>query len=103
MAKVSYSNAVGSVMYLMVCSRPDLTFSISVLIRFMSNPGETHWEAMKWLLRYIKGTCDLGIHYRKQSHGVILRGYTDSDYAGDRNNRKSTPAYVYILCNSCIS
>jgi hypothetical protein len=103
MARVPYSNAVGSVMYLMVCSRPDLAFSISVLSRFMSNPGETHWEAMKWLLRYIKGTCDLGIHYRKQSDGVILRGYTDSDYAGDRDNRKSTSAYVYTLCNSCIS
>ncbi|CAA2996853.1 Hypothetical predicted protein [Olea europaea subsp. europaea] len=103
MTKVPYSNAVGSVMYLMICSRLDLAFAISVLSRYMSNPGEALWEAMKWLLRYIKGTCDLGIEYRKQSEGVILRGYTDSDYAGNRDNRKSTSAYVYILCNSCIN
>lgn len=103
MARVLYSNAVGSVMYLMICSRPDLAFSISVLSRYMSNPCEVHWEAMKWLLRYIKGTCDLGIEYRKQSESVILRGFTDSDYAGDKDNKKSTSAYVYTLCNSYIS
>lgn len=103
MARVPYSNVVGSVMYLMVCSRLDLAYSISILSRYMSNPGEAHWEAMKWLLRYIKGTSNLRIQFRKQIEGVILRGYTDSDYAGDRDNRKSTSAYVYTLCNSCIS
>ncbi|CAI9762466.1 unnamed protein product [Fraxinus pennsylvanica] len=103
MAQVPYHNAVGSVMYLMVCSKPDLAYSISVLSRYMANPGETHWDAMKWLLRYIKGTSNLGIQFRKQAESVILKGFTDSDYAGDRINRKSTSSYMYTLCNSCTS
>lgn len=51
----------------------------------MSNLGKAHWKAMKWLLRYTKRTCDLRIQYRKQYDGVVLKDYTDYDYAGDRD------------------
>ncbi|GKF96752.1 hypothetical protein Tco_0292573, partial [Tanacetum coccineum] len=56
MAKVPYASAVGSVMYTMVCTRPDMTHAVGVVSRFMSNPGREHWEAVKWLLRYLKVT-----------------------------------------------
>ncbi|KAL8112467.1 hypothetical protein AgCh_019972 [Apium graveolens] len=56
MAKVPYASAVGSLMYVMVCTRPDIAHAVGVVSRFMSNPGREHWEAIKWLLRYLKGT-----------------------------------------------
>ena len=55
MLDIPYSNAVGSLMYSMLSTRPDLSYAMSVLSRFMSSPGKSHWEAMKWLFRYIKG------------------------------------------------
>ena len=90
MNRIPYSNAIGSVMYLMVCTRPDLAYVVSTLSRFMTNPGPYHWEAVKWLLKYLRGTYNVGLIYRHKSNSVRLKGFTDSDYAGDRDNRKST-------------
>lgn len=103
MKNVPYSNAIGSVIYLMVCTRPDLAFTVSTLSRYMSNPGPTHWEALKWLFKYLKGTCNVGLVYKFSTEGVKLKGFTDANYAGDRDNRKSTSSYVFTLCESCIS
>jgi hypothetical protein len=103
MSKIPYANVIGSVMYLMVCTRPDLAFSISILSRFMSNPGEEHWNALKWLLRYLKGTSNFGLMFKMNKEGVTLKGFTDSDFAGDRDNRKSTSSYFFTLCGTVIS
>ena len=103
MARVPYSNAVGSVMYNMICTRPDLAHSISSLSRYMANPGREHWEALKWLLRYIKATVNEGLVYRGGKEAVELIGYVDADYAGDRDRRRSTTAYVFTLCGCCVS
>lgn len=103
MSHVPYANVIGSVMYLMVCTRPDLAHGISILSRFMGNPGEEHWNALKWLLRYLKGTLDLGLVFKFDKRGIMLKGFTDSDFAGDRDNRKSTSAYFFTLCNIAIS
>ena len=56
MSKVPYQSAVGSLMYAMVCTRPDIAYAVGVVSRFMTNPGQAHWNAMKWILRYVKGT-----------------------------------------------
>lgn len=56
MLKIPYSNAVGSLMYSMTCTRPDLAFAMSVISRYMSDPGKSHWEAVKWVIRYLKGS-----------------------------------------------
>ncbi|KAL5572941.1 hypothetical protein UlMin_022538 [Ulmus minor] len=103
MEGISYSQAIGSIMLSMVSTRPDLSFAISVLSRFMSNPERDHWLAMKWLLRYIKGTTKLGLVYRKARNYLRLDGYVDSDYGGDRDRRRSTTTYVFMLNNCCIS
>lgn len=65
MVKVSYASVVGSIMYIMLCSRPDLSHSISLMSRFMANPGRKHWEALKRVLVYIPGTRNVGIMFRK--------------------------------------
>lgn len=72
MERALYSYAFRSVMYLMVCSRPDLPYSVSVLRRYMSKSGDVHFETMEWLLRYIKGTSDLGIQFKRQFEGIIM-------------------------------
>ncbi|KAL2227396.1 UNVERIFIED_CONTAM: Retrovirus-related Pol polyprotein from transposon TNT 1-94 [Sesamum indicum] len=103
MENVPYSNLIGSIMFLMVCTRPDVAYSISCLSRFMSNPGPPHWEALKWLLRYLRGSENIGIIFSKHSNDTRLVGYVDSNYANDRDSRKSTSSYVFTFCGSCIS
>ena len=56
MSKVPYALAIGSLMYAMVCTRTDIAHAVGVVSRYMSNPGKQHWEVVKWILRYLKGT-----------------------------------------------
>ncbi|OAE31211.1 hypothetical protein AXG93_4188s1020 [Marchantia polymorpha subsp. ruderalis] len=98
-----YSSAVGTVMYTMVCSRPDIAHAISVLSRYMSNPGKDQWLAMKHLLRYLKGTTDVGLVYCKRGSSILVESYVDSDYAGDKDNKKSTIAYQFLINGNCVS
>ncbi|KAL9273201.1 Retrovirus-related Pol polyprotein from transposon TNT 1-94-like protein, partial [Drosera capensis] len=88
MSRVPYSSAVGSLMYAMVCIRPDIAYAVGVVSRFLSNPGKQHWEAVKWILRYLKGTSKLCLSFGKGE--PVLEGYTDADMAGDLDHRKST-------------
>ncbi|KAL0318787.1 UNVERIFIED_CONTAM: Retrovirus-related Pol polyprotein from transposon TNT 1-94 [Sesamum angustifolium] len=62
-----------------------------------------HWEALKWLLRYLNGSINAGIKFSKHADGVSLVGYVDSNYANDRDSRRSTTSYVFTLCGACIS
>ncbi|XP_060967778.1 secreted RxLR effector protein 161-like [Cannabis sativa] len=103
MKDVPYSNAVGSVMYLMVSTRPDLGYAMSVLRKYMANPGKVHWLAMKWGFRYLLGTTKVGLIYNRQKANTIIEGYSDSDYAGDRDNRRSTSAYLFLIGGNCAS
>ena len=61
MTKIPYASAVGSLMYAMIATRPDIAFAIGVVSRYMANPGKKHWEAVKGVMRYLKGTRSLCI------------------------------------------
>ena len=58
MSKVPYESAVGSLMYAMVCTRPDIAYAVGVVSRYMKNPGKEHWIPVKWILRYLRGTTN---------------------------------------------
>ncbi|CAA3009527.1 F-box LRR-repeat 20-like [Olea europaea subsp. europaea] len=103
MRNIPYSNAIGSVMFSMITTRPDLAYAISFLSKFMSYPGKPHWAGLKWLLKYIVDTLNLGLVYEKRSEKLTLKGYVDSDFAGDKDNRKSTTAYFFTLGDNCIT
>lgn len=104
MSHVPYANAVGSLMYAMVCTRPDLAYAVSVVSRYMHNPGKSHWSAVKWIFRYLKGTSDIGLVFdRKMATTNDVIGYVDSDYGGDLDRRRSLSGYIFTLCNSAIS
>ncbi|GAB2294239.1 hypothetical protein Dimus_038287 [Dionaea muscipula] len=103
MENIPYLNAIGSVMFSMISTRPDLSFSISLLSRYMSNPGIDHWVALKWLLRYLNSSISVGLLFGKWTNSLDLAAFVDSDYAGDRDSRKSTTSYVVTLAGNCIS
>lgn len=75
MKNIPYANAVRSIMYLMVCTRLDLAHDISILSRFMENSGETHWLAIKWMFKHLKGYFDLGLTFKRSNEELILKGY----------------------------
>ena len=103
MERVPYSSAVGSIMFSMETSRPDLSYAISVLSRFMSDPKKEHWEAMKWLIKYIKGSTNLGLIYKKDGNKIWLDGYTDANYVGDRYRRRSLCMLEISASTHCCS
>ena len=93
MAKVPYASAVGSLMYAMLCTRPDICYAVSMVARYQSNPGQGHWTAVKHILKYLKRTRDYMLVYYLDS--LTPLGYTDSDFQADRDERKSTSGYVH--------
>ncbi|XP_031283358.1 secreted RxLR effector protein 161-like [Pistacia vera] len=103
MESVPYANAVGSVMYAMISTRPDLSFAISMLSRFMSNPGAEHWTTLKWVIKYINSTLWFGLEYGKRDISLDLIGFVDSDFAGDKDTKKSTTSYYFTLGGNYIS
>ncbi|MCI03553.1 hypothetical protein A2U01_0024593 [Trifolium medium] len=95
-----YKQMVGSLMYLLA-TRPDLAYSVCVVARFMERPIEMHVAAVNRILRYLKGTIGCGILYKRVSvSNLQLIGWSDSDYAGDIDDRKSTSA-EYVAAASC--
>ena len=104
MASIPYSNGVESIMYSMVCSRLDLAHAINVVSKFMANPGRVHWEALKWLLRYIKGSVNLCLVFGKQEiSSNKLVGYIDANFVGNIDIRKFLTGYVFTLFGTAIS
>lgn len=88
-----YQSVIGSLMYLSVCTRPDIAYAVGTLSRYSSKPGKSHWTAVKKVLRYLKGRTHHGIVFRGGESGNIV-GYSDADWAGDREDRKSTSGYL---------
>lgn len=104
MKSVPYANLVGSLMYGMVCCRPDLAHSLSVFSRYMGNPGRKHWEASKWIVHYLKGTLNKGLIYTKSGFMTdILTGFVDSYYVANLDKRRSLTGYIFTLFGNVIS
>ena len=102
MQKIPYASAVGSLMYVQVCTRPDLAYIVGMLGRYLSNPGMDHWKAIKRVMRYLQRTKDSALMYRKSDQLEII-GYSDSDFAGCQDSHRSTSGYVYLLVGGAIS
>ena len=101
MSKTPYSLAVGSLMYAMVCTRPDIAHAVGVVSRYMNNPDKEHWKAVQWILRYLRGTTSHGLSFGGSD--TILQGYVDADMAGDKDNRRSTIGYVFTVGGTTIN
>ncbi|KAK2437339.1 hypothetical protein QL285_022245 [Trifolium repens] len=101
MEHVPYASAVGSLMYAMVCTRPDISQAVSVVSRFIANPGKAHWEAVKGILRYLKGTINTGLCFGGDT--CQISGFVDSDYVGNLDRRQSTTGYVFKVHGAPVS
>ena len=93
MADVPYRSAVGSLIYLVTGSRPDIAVAVSEVSKYLENPGRLHWAAVKRIIRYLKGTIEMTILLKPKSTDVV--GYCDADWAGDVDTRRSTTGYIF--------
>ena len=99
---IPYASTVGSLMYAQTCTRPDISFVVGMLGRYQSIPRMDHWKATKKVMRYLRGTKDYMLTF-KRSDNLEVIGYTNSDFAGCVDSRKSTFGYVYLLARASIS
>jgi hypothetical protein len=88
MSRVPY--AVGSMMYNMVCTRPNISQAVSVVSKYMVDPDKEHWKAMKRIFRYLRGTANVDLVYDKASTGSRSVEFVNSDYTGDLDKRRSS-------------
>ncbi|KAK0577227.1 hypothetical protein LWI29_029806 [Acer saccharum] len=95
MSRVPYASAVGSLMYAMLCTRPDICFAVGIVSRFQSKPGPDHWTAVKHIFKYLKRTRDNMLVY--SGGDLVPVGYTDSDFQSDSDSRKSTSGAVFTI------
>eukprot|EP00253_Pinus_taeda_P008473 PITA_08473 len=106
MSRVPYASAVGSLMYAMVCTRPDIAHAVGVLSRFMSKPGKEHWTIVKRVFRNLRSTSDYGLYYQGRSgldRMLNIHGFVDADWVGDLDQRRSISGYVFNLFGGTVS
>ena len=107
MRGVPYQSAVGSLMYLAMCTRPDILYAVVATARFMHDPGEAHWVAVKRIMRYLKGTADYSITYSKSIdpyEPFRFYGYSDASWGSDDPDAfKSNSGFVMMLNSKPVS
>ena len=102
MSTVPYANAIECMMYAMVLTRPNISHALSVVSRYMTSLGQDHWQAAKWILRYLKGTLEYGlVNGRSDGKGKGICGFVDADFVKDMNSRRSLTGYMYMF-NGCL-
>ena len=100
--KEEYQSAVGSLLYLSSATRPDITFAVNSVAKFSANPTNEHWTAVKRIFRYLKGTVNYGLLYSENASPDCV-GFSDADWAGDLNDRKSTSGYTFQINGATVS
>lgn len=99
--KVPYREAIGSLLFLAQITRPDISFAVHIVSQHCNSPNQDHWNAVKWIFRYLKGTMDMKLQYSKSGSKNVV-GYCDADWAGS-NDRHSTSGYLFEMAAGPIS
>ena len=100
---VPNQSLIGSLLYASVSTRPDINMAVSHLSRYMARPSTAHWEQAKRVLRYLQGTLDWQLVYAAGDSTATLTGYSDADFAGDADGRRSRTAFVFLLNGAVVS
>lgn len=106
MRDVTYRTLVGCLLWVSSWTRPDVSYVTPQVSQFLANPGQTHWVAAKWVLRYLKGTSDLGITYSAQAsakHQLRIQAWSDSNWASDLDTRRSITTFCLLMADSVIT
>ena len=98
-----YQMAIGCLTYATTATRPDLAAAVGILSKYMARPGKDHWQGVKRVLRYVKGTLNSGLTFTAHGNNYVLYGYADADWGGDVETRRSTSGYVFQIQNNTIS
>ena len=101
--KVPYREAVGSLMFLAVVSCRDIAYAVNSVSKFSEKHDASHWNVVKRIVKYVAGSIDFGIVYEAANENFDLTGYTDSDYTGDIDTRRSTSGFVFFLCDGAVT
>ena len=100
---IPFREAVGSLMFLAVVTRPDIAFAVNSVSKYLSDHNDSHWQAVNRIFRYLVGTTKLGILYTSGGSMLELVGFSDSDFASDPETRRSTTGYAFCKMNGIIS
>ncbi|CAM8917174.1 unnamed protein product [Rhodiola kirilowii] len=100
-SQLEYSQAIGCLMYTMMSTRPDIAYAVGKLSRYTSNPSNLHWEAIKRVLKYLKGTMNYSLVYA--SFPLFLEGYTDASWITNLEDHSFTSGWVFLLGGGAIS
>ena len=100
--KVPYLSAIGALMYLMNCTRLDIAFPVNLLAKYSSAPTQRHWSGVKHVLRYLRGTTDMGLFYPTCSNPQLIR-YAYASYLSDPHKGRSQIGYLFTYGNTAIS
>lgn len=101
MANPPYASAVGSLIYVTMCTQPDICFAVGMVRRYQSNLEIAYWDAIKNMLQYLRRTTNLALCYQGESPKLVR--YGDTNHADDKGDQKSTSEYVFILERRAIS
>ena len=97
MSKDLYTSVVGCMMFAMVCIRPYLAHVVSVVSKYIANLRRQHWDAVKYIFKYLKGTTEYGMTFVRHKSDLLVVEYVDADYVRDLDDKKSTTGYVFTL------
>ena len=95
MDRIPYASVVGSIMYAMICTRPDVAYSLGVVSRYQSDPGKNHWKVVKTILKYLRNTKDQWLVHGESD--LRLMGFTDSNFQSDHDDSKSVSRFIFTL------
>ncbi|KAK8997995.1 hypothetical protein V6N11_012529 [Hibiscus sabdariffa] len=102
MSQISYASAIRSIMYAMICTRPDLSYALSMTSRYQANPGEGHWIAVKNILKYLRRTKDVFLVYGGEEE-LGIKGYIDASFQTDKDDSRSQSGFVFCLNGGAVS
>ena len=103
MQNIPYASAIGSIMYAMLSTRPDVSHALSLTSRFQSDPGMEHWTAVKNILKYLRRTKDMFLVYGGCEEELVVKGYVDASFDTDPDDSKSQTGYVFMLNGGAVS
>ncbi|KAK9028101.1 hypothetical protein V6N11_067915 [Hibiscus sabdariffa] len=102
MSQIPYASAIGSIMYAMICTRPDLSYALSMTSKYQANPGEGHWTIVKNILKYLRRTKDVFLVYGGEEE-LRIKGYTDASFQTDKDDSRSQSGFVFCLNGGAVS
>ena len=103
MSKIPYASAIGSIMYAMLCTRPDVSYSLSITSRYQSDPSESHWTAVKNILKYLRRLKDMFLVYGGLEDDLVENGYRDASFQSEKDDFRSQSGYVFCLNGGAVS